>query len=405
MSSGDDIQAGRITTAESTTDLVGAIPSERDVDFNGNVILRVGPQRGELGPNHTLDGIHGLASNGPVPSPGGAGVVGFGGPNHGTGVVGLGGASGGSSGGQGSGGTGVFGKGGDGISFGFEGPINPGTGVHGQGGEPDPLADPPMSGGIGVLGVAGGPTDGVIGVSNAVDHNGVFGFNTSGNGVGGVSGAAGKSGVFGFNAAGDGVVGMSGMFGNGIAGFNLGSGRGIYGESRDGVGVMGLARKGSRSGLAGFFQGRVAIVGSFVVFGGTKSCAVPHVDGSHRLLYCVESPENWFEDFGEAKLVDGKATVRLEAEFAALIKADSYHVFLSAYGDSNGLYVSRRSTSEFDVHEHRGGKSHLSFSYRIVAKRKDLDGVRLAKTSQPVFPDVAQPVPRDVSRSDVLPTT
>ena len=41
MSSGDEIEAGRITTAESTTDLLGAVPSEQDVDFNGMVILPV----------------------------------------------------------------------------------------------------------------------------------------------------------------------------------------------------------------------------------------------------------------------------------------------------------------------------------------------------------------------------
>jgi hypothetical protein len=48
MGSGDDIQAGRATTAESTTDILGAVPSERDVDFNGTVILRAGPQAGTL---------------------------------------------------------------------------------------------------------------------------------------------------------------------------------------------------------------------------------------------------------------------------------------------------------------------------------------------------------------------
>jgi len=44
MGSGDDIQAGRVTTAESTTDILGAVPSEHDVDFNGVVLLRVAPQ-------------------------------------------------------------------------------------------------------------------------------------------------------------------------------------------------------------------------------------------------------------------------------------------------------------------------------------------------------------------------
>jgi hypothetical protein len=38
--------------------------------------------------------------------------------------------------------------------------------------------------------------------------------------------------------------------------------------------------------------------GSVTATGGTQSVAVAFPDGSHRRLYCVEMPENWFEDFG-----------------------------------------------------------------------------------------------------------
>ena len=38
---------------------------------------------------------------------------------------------------------------------------------------------------------------------------------------------------------------------------------------------------------------------------GLKSAAVPFPDGTWRRLYCMESPENWFEDFGTAQLVKG----------------------------------------------------------------------------------------------------
>jgi len=47
MASGDDIEAGRITAGESTTDLIAQRPSEGDVDFNGDIIFRVGPQQQE----------------------------------------------------------------------------------------------------------------------------------------------------------------------------------------------------------------------------------------------------------------------------------------------------------------------------------------------------------------------
>ena len=33
-----------------------------------------------------------------------------------------------------------------------------------------------------------------------------------------------------------------------------------------------------------------------------RSAAVPHPDGFHRRLYCIECPESWFEDFGEGTL-------------------------------------------------------------------------------------------------------
>jgi hypothetical protein len=120
-----------------------------------------------------------------------------------------------------------------------------------------------------------------------------------------------------------------------------------------------------------------------IVVGGTKSVAVPFANGSQRLLYCMESPECWFEDFGEAKLVKGKAQIKLPRDFAAAIKVDSYHVFLTPYGPSNGLYVSKRTRQGFVVEEQGRGKSSLSFSFRIVGKRKDLKAERFAKVIVP----------------------
>ena len=80
MSSEDPILAGRTTTAESVTYLIGAIPSEQDVGFNGSVILVVRNQDiDELFPRNTLDGILGVGSNPATPPgiPGGVGVIGL----------------------------------------------------------------------------------------------------------------------------------------------------------------------------------------------------------------------------------------------------------------------------------------------------------------------------------------
>ena len=46
----------------------------------------------------------------------------------------------------------------------------------------------------------------------------------------------------------------------------------------------GLFATNDGGGLAAFFLGGVQIQGDFTVFAGTKSAAVPHPDGSHRLL-------------------------------------------------------------------------------------------------------------------------
>ena len=52
---------------------------------------------------------------------------------------------------------------------------------------------------------------------------------------------------------------------------------------------------------------------------------------------------HWFEDFGAAKLKGGRTAVKLDADFAKVIKRGDYHVFLTPEGDCRGLYVRRKS--------------------------------------------------------------
>jgi hypothetical protein len=74
------------------------------------------------------------------------------------------------------------------------------------------------------------------------------------------------------------------------------------------------------------------VSGDFTVFG-AKSAAVPHPEGSHCRLYCVESPESWFEDFGRGQLTCGEAMVAIPADFAATVDLSDYHVFVTGYED------------------------------------------------------------------------
>lgn len=91
-------------------------------------------------------------------------------------------------------------------------------------------------------------------------------------------------------------------------------------------------------------------------------------------MHTVEAPESWFEDVGRAQLRRGVARVDVDPDFAAVSGlGDDYHVFLTPEGPSNGLYVTDRSSTGFEVREQSEGTSEISFSYRIMTKRADVE--------------------------------
>src|SRR4029453_11351269 len=114
-----------------------------------------------------------------------------------------------------------------------------------------------------------------------------------------------------------------------------------------GAAVVG-ATNGVEGAYAGAFYGPMVVSGDFAVFG-AKSAAVPHPDGSHRLLYSVESPESWFEDFGSGRLDCGSAAVPVDPHFAAVADMTNYHVFVTMYDEHQILKVSDRSPEGFRV--------------------------------------------------------
>jgi hypothetical protein len=252
-------------------------------------------------------------------------------------------------------------------------------------------------GGRGVTGTGGKGESGFLGGPDPQfgQSAGVYGESTT-QGVMGLTTTLGGTGVYGGGrtAAGGGQIGVRGETSTsiGVHGTSFGAGTGVQGTSNTGIGVVAEASNSNLealfahnngSGLAAFFVGGVRVQGNFTIFGGSKSAAVPHPDGSHRLLYCLESPESWFEDFGEGQLVDGKGEVRLDPDFAALVEIDGYHVFVTPYGESKGLFVAERYATGFRVCEQQGGTNNASFAYRVVAKRKDIVADRLATVTPP----------------------
>jgi len=205
--------------------------------------------------------------------------------------------------------------------------------------------------------------------------------------------------VRGDSGDGNGVFGVS-TNASGVYGFSNLS-YGVLGNSNRGVGVHAVSNSNwglhaqSSTSFAGVFSGPVYINGSMTATG-AKSAAVKRSDGSHSRLYCQESPEPWFEDFGKGQLASGRATVRLDADFADIVKADEYLVFLTETADFGGLYVPNQGPTAFEVRA-RNATASGTFQYRVVARRKDPVGGRLEKVDVPDFSKVKPlPTPPDV---------
>ncbi len=115
---------------------------------------------------------------------------------------------------------------------------------------------------------------------------------------------------------------------------------------------------------------------------GTKSAVVDTQDYGMRKLHAMESPEVWFEDFGTGTLVNGGATISIEPVFAKTVNLEEYHVFLTPMGDCNGLYVAAKTPAFFKVRELAGGTSDVSFDYRIIARRRGYEDVRLEEAGR-----------------------
>jgi len=110
---------------------------------------------------------------------------------------------------------------------------------------------------------------------------------------------------------------------------------------------------------------------------GTKNALVTTQDYGQRKLYAMESPQNWFEDFGSAQLVNGQATVAIEPIFAQTVNlTGTYHVFLTPLGDC-ALYVAAKTPASFTVKAMGGQTCSIAFDYRIVAKRLGYESLRL----------------------------
>jgi hypothetical protein len=102
-------------------------------------------------------------------------------------------------------------------------------------------------------------------------------------------------------------------------------------------------------------------------------------------MYAVQATENWYEDAGSGQLRNGSATVQLDKDFSDLANTGmEYQVFPVPNGDCNGLYVTNKTNSSFEVRELHGGHANIAFDYRVIAKRKGMESLRMQDVSERV---------------------
>ncbi len=317
---------------------------------------------------------------------------------NGPGVIGINNASGGSA-------IGVSGKSNSHTGRGVQGTVDDapngygvvglnsatsgtGAGVHGESSSPSGSAVEGLN-----FATTGDEAIGVYGQSASSLGAGVEGLNTStsgfADGVYGESVSAQGRGVTGTNLATNGnAVGVNGGTsspdGYAVAGANTaktGRSVGVYGETGNtstGFGVLSKGKIGTTS----------VVISGFPFLGGL------------RAVYSMASPECWLEDFGSADLVVGAADVRLDAVFSAAVRTDNYKVFVVPEGDCSGLYVAAKGEQSFTVRELQGGTASVPFSYRVVARRQDVDAPRLAEVDlSPLLSEAGQRTPRGARKA------
>lgn len=176
-----------------------------------------------------------------------------------------------------------------------------------------------------------------------------------------------------------------GVFGN----VSFGTGKGVYGRNAN-------LTIGSAYGM--YSNGNMAVTG--VTDAPTiKSASVPTTKGN-QLVYCKESPEMWFEDFGFGELTNGVAHIKLDDLFFETVKIDDQHrmhVTLQEQVETEGLYVViDRDHKGFTVKEKNNGASNGTFSYNIMAKRRFYQDQRFGVDANMPFENNLAKVTKDV---------
>jgi len=279
----------------------------------------------------------------------------------------------------------------------------------------DAFADTGASAGVlGITHSSASNAEGVLGIALSTTGSplGVYGFTFSPAGIG-VFGQQISESSTGKSLAGNGA----GTWGDGGTGGNFG----VVGTTDDGAaGIFEnnsanfdslYARNTNALGFPFFAQNLTNNTYCNVDAGGDLNCtgtknAVVPIDGGKRIvaMSAIESPKNWFEDFGSAELSSGSAVVALDPDFIQTVNTwREYMVIPVPNGECKGLYVTNKTATSFEVRELGSGTSSIRFDYRIVALRRKYEDVRFADHTND--PDPRKMMERMKSATPQVPTS
>jgi hypothetical protein len=220
----------------------------------------------------------------------------------------------------------------------------------------------------------------------------VWGINSAAAGAGGGVGVLGRTaqssfaaGVWGenVNPQGTGIVGVGN--GHGATVLPAGSGGAFTGFTtgllaRSNASNLGEAIYADQFGdvvRVGHYNGTTffKILGTGTVSTHVKDPTDP-VGKRRVVLHAPEAPEPLFTEYGQGRLVNGRAHIELDPRVSANIHVDAAHplrVFIQIEDDENvrGVVVKNKTATGFDVAEIAGGTSNASFQWQIIGNRAD----------------------------------
>lgn len=129
-------------------------------------------------------------------------------------------------------------------------------------------------------------------------------------------------------------------------------------------------RIGWGSGASLDVRGDITVSG-----GGTKFFTQPHPrDSSKEISYVtLEGREHRVFFDGTATLRKGVGIVQVPEDFRLVSSEENLNVILTPFGETQGLYVAKRSLDEIVVKERDEGKSDISFGYFVIGTRKGFE--------------------------------